>query len=119
MNNETITTPRGDTWLNTLPITDKNGAPYDLTGALLLMTVKQTTDRSSDDALALFQLVIGDGLTVTNPLTGLVAVEISDERTALLQADTSYAYDVQVRKGNQTFTPIGGELHCTSDVTKT
>lgn len=119
MRTESITLPRGDTWINTLPIVDADGVAYDLTGADAWLTVKPANATATDDTDAVFQLEIGDGLTVATPSTGIIAVEITDENTALLTAGRMYRYDVQVRKGGKTFTPIGGAVVVTKDITKT
>lgn len=119
MRTESITLPRGDTWLNTLPIVDADGVAYDLTGASIWLTIKERSDDAPDDADAIIQLEVGSGLTVATPSNGIVAVEITDEDTALLTPGRSYRYDVQVRKGGKTFTPIGGAVVVTKDITKT
>ena len=118
MRSEEITTPKGDTWLNTLPVLDSDGVAYDLTDASVTLTVKEMNDRADDDTLALFQLTLGDGIAIDSPSTGVISIEMSDERTNLLAAGKSYAYDVQIRKNQQTFTPIGGKLVVTRDITR-
>jgi hypothetical protein len=119
MRTEPISLTKGDTWINTLPITESDGSAYDLTGATVWLTVKAKNDTSSnDDDEALFQLIIGSGITVASPATGIIAVEITDEQTELLTAGGLYKYDVQVRKGGKTFTPIGGTVVVNRDVTR-
>lgn len=115
---EALTITKGDTWPNTLPITKRDGSPYDLTGATVWLTVKDEFDTADDDAGGIFQLGVGTGLTVSAPATGIVAVEIADTQTDLLDPERTYRYDVQVRKGGKTFTPIGGRLTVTRDTTR-
>ena len=81
---EPITLPRGDTWLNTLPVKNRDGTPYDLTGASLWLTIKPRHSRDTDDSDALIQMTVGTGITVPAPTTGELAVEITDEQTATL-----------------------------------
>lgn len=115
-----ITITKGDTWPNTLsPITNRDtGAVENLTGATIWLTIKEEFDDADDDAAAVVQLGVGTGLTVADPASGIVAVEIPDEDTDLLDPGTTYRYDVQVRKGGKTFTPIGGRLTVTRDTTR-
>jgi hypothetical protein len=117
---EPITVTRGDTWgPAVLPLTNKrDGSPYNLSGATVVLTVKRRNDRSNDDDDALFQLTAGDGIEIDEPDPGSITVEISDENTELLEAETTYRYDVQIRRSGTTRTPIGGPLIVTRDVTR-
>lgn len=110
----------GATWgPHTLPLTNRDdGLPYDFTGADVVLTVKRRTDRRGDDAGALFQLTVGDGITIDDPESGVMTVTITDERTDALEAGTTYRYDVRVRKDGRTDKPIGGPFLVAPDVTR-
>jgi hypothetical protein len=118
MNQEQISFARGDTYLNTLPIKDQNGLPYELTDVDIWLTVKPASDRAEDDSGAIFQLTLGDGIAIDDPSTGVLTIEITDERSNMLQAEKPYNYDVQIRKNSQTFTPVGGKVLVIRDVTR-
>jgi hypothetical protein len=118
MRTEPLTIIRGDTYLNTLPIAEPDGSAYDLTGASVWLTVKPKGSRTDDDDDALIQLTVGDGITVADPASGEIAVKLTDEQTGELAADTTYRYDLQIRKGGDTFTPIGGPLVVLRDTTR-
>lgn len=115
---EALTITKGDTWPNTLPITQRDGTPYDLTGATVWLTIKDRNDNTDADANAIIQLGVGSGLTVSAPATGVVAVELTDAQTGALLVGPKYKYDVQVRKGGKTFTPIGGLITVERDTTR-
>lgn len=115
-----ISIRRGDTWgPATSPITDEDtGEPYDFTGATVTMTIKRRNDYSDDDSDALIALTVGDGITVDDPDPGDLTVEISDEETETLEAETVYRYDVQIEKGGKKRTVLGGLVVVSRDTTR-
>lgn len=66
------------------------GAPYDLTGCTARMQIRQ-----SFGTPVLVSVKDGDGITLGGP-TGTVTVEISDERTDVLDGLRSARYDLEV-----------------------
>lgn len=114
---ESFSVYKGATCLKMLTVVEEDGGVYDLTGASVWLTVKEVADTASNDLAALFQLTVGDGLTVSAPATGVVAVEISSTRTDTLTAGRTYKYDVQVRKSSKTFPAIEGRIGVRARVT--
>ena len=116
-----LTVKRGDTYTNTLTVLDINDLAYDLTGATVWFTVKRRNDAASndDDALVKLYWVSGgasDGITITDPDSGIMEVEISATDTAALDP-TLYAYDVQIAKAGDVYTPVIGTISVQRDIT--
>jgi hypothetical protein len=113
---------RGDTYRRPLTIYGASGAVYDLTGASVWMTIKHERDRydhgDSDAVISLYWSGAGaSGIDVATPTSGQIMVEITPAQTASLDWSQGYWYDVQVKKGPQTFTAIMGPATVAADVT--
>lgn len=109
---------RGDTPVWELAVTDKNGAPYDISGSTIWMTAKNNIDDT--DLAAIFQLSTTTGeITLTTPLSGLAQIIPTAAATSGLTADAQLYYDIQVRTpANRTFTVVKGTLIVSRDVTR-
>ena len=112
---------RGDTPVWELAVLDEDGAPLNLTGYTIRMTVKTSIDQS--DADAVFQLSTVDGtITVTDAAGGLAEMQPEREDTNTLTADITCVWDVQIAKDgapDETFTVADGTLLIRRDVTRT
>jgi hypothetical protein len=105
---------RGDTNLYDGTVT-RDGAPLPLDGCTLKLTVKR--NELDVDADSVFQLVAGEGITITNAANGLYAVEIEPALTLGLP-ERAFHYDVQLTEpAGRVTTIVTGLLRLAGDVT--
>lgn len=99
---------RGDSQTFELTFTDDDGDPLDLTDGAVVMTVEE-----------LFTKSVGDGITVSAPLTGVATVAVAPADTAdCPDYRQGYRYDVQVTLASGVVkTPIRGRFVVLPDVT--
>ncbi len=107
---------RGDTINLRVPVVDQDGAPVDITGAAVRMTVKRNL--SDADLSALITRTVGDGVTLTTPEAGIADVTITATQTATL-TPAKYYWDVQVTLSGTVSTVAEGYLDVRSDVSIT
>ncbi len=92
----TLTITQGDTYEFPVTVTDQvSGAPIDLTGASLYLTVKQ---RPSDADPGLCQLTIGQGITLLTQSGGTLGqanVRFSPAQTGAFPAPAFLRWDLQ------------------------
>ncbi len=87
-----ITRRRGDTYAETITVTDMAGAPIDITG----YTFKLTVDPAKDPASAANNLFSITG-TILSPAAG--TVEFAPSPPQADQAPGTYYYDIQMVDG--------------------
>lgn len=111
-----FTMTRGDTVILS-GTTTLGGDPYDLSGATLLFTAKNRY--TDDDADAVFQKSVGDGITVVSAAQGLFTVEIEPDDTAdVPKVQTVLFWDTQVVDSeSKKYTIASGKLIIKPDVT--
>jgi hypothetical protein len=111
-----FTMTRGDdvSWACTATL---SGDPYDLASCALYFTGKSKF--TDDDASAIFQKSIGDGIVVTNPTQGLFTVSlVPGDTTALSKVRTMLVWDLElVDSAGKTYTLNSGNLVVNPDVT--
>lgn len=102
-----LTAVRGDTWRRSAAVKNGSGEAYDFTGSRVWFTMKEPDDPSSDtddsEALVKFYWIDGgssSGITITDPLTGVMSIKIPASTMATLVVGRSYRYDVQVLAAN-------------------
>lgn len=102
-----ITVKQGDTFFHTLTVTNSDGTPANLTGAMVNMYLSYT---GATPPLTTFPLVILDAEAGTATLT------ISAADTAALVAGRTYRYEVEVIDTlSQVLTPVEGRLFVLQD----
>lgn len=111
---------RGDTPIWDVAVTetvDGVTSPFDLTGATLYFTAKQSLGEADP---GLFQLTNGAGITVTDAAGGLATIQPARDDTSGLTADWRGFWDVQVSRDGteQTHTVLNGTLLIVRDVTR-
>ncbi len=104
---------QGSNLSSTVEVTDKNGAPTDLTG----YSVRGEVRRSHTSSLsATFTAAID-----SDPTTGVVTISLSPSQTALLKSGR-YVYDVEVYIDDSPETTVlrvsEGQVHVTPRVTQ-
>ena len=114
---------RGNTYRRALTIYQPDGAVYPLDGATVWLTVKDEADLSDTDDAAPIKLswVSGGasaGITVADPASGVVTIEMTPAQTGALDPSTTYRYDVQVLKAGKVDTPISGLVIVRRDTTR-
>lgn len=73
-----------------------NGAPYDLTGHKAWFTIKlNKTD--PDSSASILSTTVNGGITLTNPVGGIMTISLTPEETDLLPVGTTLFADVQIR----------------------
>jgi len=82
---------RGDTAPFTITITDGT-SPIDITGFTFKLAVDPEVD-PVDATNNLFELTVGDGITLTTPLSGLLTIDLTTLRAD--QTPEVYFYDLQ------------------------
>ncbi len=91
---------QGDDELRTIRWEDPPGTPAaDLTGAEIKMQVRE--DNADVQPNVLFEVEVGDGVTITDGALAEFEVLVSSAKTILLTGSKPYVYDLQV-------TPVGG-----------
>lgn len=107
-----ITVYRGDSYPKRFTLTDSaTGAPLDLTGATLTMTVDALVD-PPDDTTKIFALT---GTLSATPADGTVSFTPTSANTATVGV---YWYDVQLVQGGTVRTVIKNRFTITQDITK-
>lgn len=95
-----------------------NGSAFDLTGiTACTMTAKYRTS----DTTYVFQKSIGDGITISAPSTGVIAIQIEPEDTeGLLFGNQDFVmlqYEVRITMLTATYTVLAGNLKVYESVT--
>lgn len=109
---------RGDTVTLNI-VVSASGAVFPLTGCQMWFTAKWTY--ADPDISAIFQKIIGSGITITNPILGMATVVISPTDTSgLPPSKILLVWDCQVEDASgNVFTVASGNLIITPDVTIT
>lgn len=108
---------RGDSKVLTITFTDEAGDALDLTGSTVFFTVKAQADiDDSDDTNA----VISETVTsFDDPTTGVAVVNIDSADTAVLDQETQYYYDLQVKDASAKIASTRrGQFKIIQDVTR-
>lgn len=93
------------------------GVPVNLTGVALRFTAKYHTWDSDDDAV--ITKTTDDGITVTAPASGVIAVDFLAADTADLVGTVVLVWDVQGVLDGKTKTLARGTLRVSPDVSRT
>lgn len=97
----------GDTFTETLTVTDDAGAAIDITGAALTFHLR------AQGAVA---DTLSQALVLTTPLAGLATLTLSAAQTAGLTARTTYRYEVEcVDATSAVTTPVQGLCYVGED----
>jgi hypothetical protein len=99
---------RGDSNEYVLTLTDNAGTEYDLTGAAVSFIVG-----------GLFTKTLGDGITVSDPTSGVAVIAVDPADTAgSPDQHTTYRYNVQITLADgRVKTPVRGLFIVLPDVT--
>jgi hypothetical protein len=105
---KTLETVRGDTAIFAITVLDKEGEPYDLTGADIWFSVKH-----------LLRKRLGDGIEIDSPTDGTATITLQPTDTvAAPNHKASYPFDVQIQLADGTVkTPLLGRFVVIPDVT--
>lgn len=117
----------GDKWTKRGTVYDADDELYEFTGKTVRFTVKPRNDHRDDDANALVQLIwtdggAVDGISISDPLSGVLSITMTPAQTNLLQVgDDRYRYDVQVvgPGSDDVDTPDMGTITVIRDTTRT
>ena len=110
-----LTMIRGDTKKIKVTTKDSEGNAFDLTGATVWFTVKES-DRDPDGA-AFFRKTNGSGITITDASGGKFDIDIDPADTRGERTD-AYVCDIQIKTSDDKVrTPAKGTLTITRDVT--
>lgn len=112
---------RGDTTPFLITITDYAGQRIDLTGYTVWLTAKRSVDDS--DVNAVFQLSTTNAKIVLSDQTaaatkGQAVAKPAAADTSSLSIDETLFFDVQIRLGTDTFTPVDGIITIVRDITR-
>jgi hypothetical protein len=106
---------RGDTGEWDLTV-ERNGAAVDITGITARFMVKRSIDDANADALA--SLTVGNGITLTAPLTGDLRVTLPAATSALFPV-TTLAWDLEITDGTGHVSTVAmGPLLVVADVSR-
>lgn len=109
---------RGDTIVFDATITrPPGGPPVSLASATLVCTGRRTLEEPAADAV--FRLMLGDGIVVTNPTAGQCRVTIPPDATSGLSDWPALYVDLEVTEADgRVSTPLRGRLMLTPDVSR-
>lgn len=108
---------RGDTAQFRVTALDIDGNPLDISGASAWFTAKRATTEA--DNTAVFQKTVGDGITITDALNGIMLVQLAEADTNTLTKKEVLEYDLQVKDVlNGIYTVARGSLTVEADVTR-
>lgn len=105
-----ITRVRGDNYDIKLTIVDVNDNPVDLTGALVLFTVKDALQRPDSQAK-----IAVDVYSFANPTEGEVNIPLTSEQTDLVG---HFKYDIKVVKSSEITSVITDDIIFVDHVTR-
>lgn len=101
---------KGDNYPIRLTIVDVNDEPIDLTGSLVLFTVKDVIQRPDEQAK-----ISVDVFTFTNPTEGELEIPLTSEQTDL---EGSFKYDIKVIKSSVISSVITDDIIFIDHVTR-
>lgn len=104
----TLKMRKGDENSFAVTVRDSAGTVVNLTGLSSLTWVVTT---GADDSVALISLSVGDGLTVTDAVNGLVTISIVESRTTSLAAGYYHHKMVAQDAAGVTQTVLRGTYH--------
>lgn len=102
---------QGDSLSFKITLTDDAGDPIDLTGTDAEMDVKRL------DGSLVFTLIVGDGITFTDPGGGEMTIAVEPSETETLDPEYTYRYDVQWTNGTSVRTLAWGTIQTIQQVT--
>lgn len=108
---------RGDDRTLSVDLSETGGGAIDLTGAAVRFTGKVNTQDADDDALIV--KTVGDGITIADPPTGEIAIDIAASDTSSFAGKVDLVCDVQISVGGKTRTVWLGRLTVLPDVSRT
>lgn len=109
---------RGDTPTFQLTVTDRAGAPFNITNYSIWFTAKNSVD---DVDPGLFQLSTTTGeIAITNGVGGIAEITPPSTSTSGFTTDRTLFYDVQLRNAalTRTYTVCQGTLQVLRDITR-
>jgi hypothetical protein len=109
-----ITTYRGDDKTLNLTFTNSSGAAIDITGYSIFFTVKNISDVTTDDSLAIISKTV---TSHTDAAAGLTSISLTNSDTNI--TINTYKYDIQSKDGSGNInTILTGNFIINNDVTK-
>lgn len=116
-----ITFTRGDDHTFAIAVTNPDGSPTDITGAVLRWTAKK--DLHDQDAQAVMTKTSltppGSGITIDTPTQGLASLIFIPTDTSAFTDETQLWYDLQIESGGKIETIDKGWVTVTLDVSIT
>jgi hypothetical protein len=114
-----IAFPRGDTHVRDLTVAQSDGDPFDLTGALLVFTVKRNTADEDPGVLQHRSDGATPGIEITDAEAGLAVHTVPAADSDALVPGYRYAYDYQLTAFDGSVRTLeAGVLTVTADVTR-
>ena len=109
-----LTVTRGDTLIHRIVVKNTDETVKDITGA----TVRYTLRERTYDGTQVLQKIVGNGVSLTTPASGILDVTLSSADTATLSPSFTYAYDCELTLSGQVQTVQSGVIVIIGDVSQ-